>query len=283
MQPKSPLFISSIDLIAHATELFRTDDEKKFKFIILHLANSVELILKDKLISSGITIYTTNSNKTIGIWDCMKELGKLNIAIPERAFLELLIDDRNSIQHRFGFPNREAVYYYLSGIISFFKRFLKDEFAIELKEELAVYLDIAQLEFLGLEGSEILQLDKLKKFSIDLAIIQAFDYLQNTFSNLTKKGYNTSTSKYITPHSEFFVQFLEILIENKFANNISKAEILNLREIRNQVSHAHFDSKQKESTHKLNKAYKTSIELIKGLEKAKSVNFFENYDWDLLF
>lgn len=283
MQPKSPLFISSIDLIAHATELFRTDDEKKFKFIILHLANSVELILKDKLISSGITIYTTNSNKTIGIWDCMKELGKLNIAIPERAFLELLIDDRNSIQHRFGFPNREAVYYYLSGIISFFKRFLKDEFAIELKEELAVYLDIAQLEFLGLEGSEILQLDKLKKFSIDLAIIQAFDYLQNTFSNLTKKGYNTSTSKYITPRSEFFVQFLEILIENKFANNISKAEILNLREIRNQVSHAHFDSKQKESTHKLNKAYKTSIELIKGLEKAKSVNFFENYDWDLLF
>ena len=82
MEPKSPLFISSIELLAHSTELFRTDDEKKFKFIILHLANAVELILKDKLVSSGVTIYVANTNKTIGIWDCMKELGKLNVRCP---------------------------------------------------------------------------------------------------------------------------------------------------------------------------------------------------------
>lgn len=283
MQPKSPLFISSIELLAHSTELFRNDNDKKYKFIILHLANALELILKDKLVASGVTIYISNSNKTIGIWDCMKELGKLNIQIPERAFLELLIDDRNSIQHRFGFPNKEAVYYYLSGIISFFKRFLKDEFAIELKEELAVYLDIAQLEFLGLEGSEILQLDKLKKFSIDLAIIQAFGFLQNEFDSLSRKGYKTSSSKFMTPRSQFFEQFFEILIKNNFIFGINKFDILNLREVRNLLAHAHFDTTQEDSQLKLNNAYKTALELVKGLEKSKSSGFFDTFDWDLLF
>lgn len=283
MLPKSPLFISSIELLAHSTELFRADDEKKYKFIVLHLANAVELILKDKLVASGITIYVSNTNKTIGIWDCMKELGKLNILIPERAFLELLIDDRNSIQHRFGFPNKEAVYYYLSGIISFFKRFLKNEFEIELKEELAVYLDIAQLEFLGLEGSEILQLDKLRKFSIDLAIIQAYGYLQNEFDRLSRRGYKTSASRFVTPRSQFFEQFLEILIENNFVTGVVNSDILNLREVRNQLAHAHFNTTQKDSASKLNKAYKTALELVKGLEKSKSDGFFETYDWDILF
>lgn len=283
MQPKSPLFISSIELLAHSTELFRTDNDKKYKFIILHLANAVELILKDKLIASGITIYISNTNRTIGIWDCIKELGKMNILIPERAFLELLIDDRNSIQHRFGFPNKEAVYYYLSGIISFFKRFLKEEFEIELKEELTVYLDIPQLEFLGLEGSEILQLDKLKKFSIDLAIIQAFSFLQNEFDSLSRKGYKTSTSKFVTSRSQFFEQFLEILIDNNFVAEITKSDILNLREVRNQLVHAYFDTAAKDSTSKLNNAYKTALELVKGLEKSKSGGFFNTYDWDLLF
>lgn len=283
MQIKSPLFISSIELIAHSTELLNIDNEKKYKFVILHLANAVELILKDKLVSSGVTIYVANTNKTIGIWESMKELEKLKVTIPERAFLELLIDDRNSIQHRFGFPNKETVYYYLSGTINFFRRFLNDEYSIKLKEELAVYLDTAQLEFLGLEGSETLQLDKLKQFSIDLAIIQAYGYLQNEFSRISKKGYDESTSKYITPKSYFFEQFLDILVKNKFTNNISVDDIKNLREVRNQIAHAHFDSNQKGNKEKLNLAYRTASELVKGLDEAKTSGFFENYDWDILF
>jgi len=283
MLPKSPLFISAIELIAHSTELFKLNNERKYKFIILHLANSIELILKDKLVSLGTTIYVANTNKTIGIWDCMKELGKNNIQIPERAVLELLIDDRNSIQHRFGFPNKEAIYYYLSNVIFFFKRFLKDEYAIDLKDELSAYLDIAQLEFLGLEGDEVLQLDKLKNFSIELAINQALGYLQSEFDVLSRKGYKTSMSKYVTPRSDFFEHFLQLLIDNGFTDGVNAKDVSALKDVRNQIIHFRFDDTQKDSKQILNSTYKTGLELVKGLEKAKSEGFFDTFDWDTLF
>ena len=53
MSDSSPLFISSAELLIHSVELFRQVDERKYKFIILHLANAVELILQDRLIDAG--------------------------------------------------------------------------------------------------------------------------------------------------------------------------------------------------------------------------------------
>ena len=50
MSDKSPLFASAMELIAHATELYTHEKPRKDKFIILHLANSIELILKDRLV-----------------------------------------------------------------------------------------------------------------------------------------------------------------------------------------------------------------------------------------
>lgn len=52
MSDKSPLFVSASELLAHAVELYTEGNERKFKFVILHLA-AVELILKDRLIDSG--------------------------------------------------------------------------------------------------------------------------------------------------------------------------------------------------------------------------------------
>jgi hypothetical protein len=46
MSDKSPLFVSSLELIAHSAEIFAQKNSKKYKFIILHMANAVELILK---------------------------------------------------------------------------------------------------------------------------------------------------------------------------------------------------------------------------------------------
>lgn len=59
MSDKSPLFVSALELVAHATELYIAGQSKKYKFVILHLANSVELILKDCLIDHGVSIYKT--------------------------------------------------------------------------------------------------------------------------------------------------------------------------------------------------------------------------------
>jgi hypothetical protein len=50
-----------MELIAHAIELYRANKPRKFKFVILHLANSGELILKDLLIDQGESIYQPNN------------------------------------------------------------------------------------------------------------------------------------------------------------------------------------------------------------------------------
>ena len=73
----------------------------------------MELILKDRLIDHGVSIYVSKTSETISIWKAFEQLEKLNTIIPERPIIELLVDDRNTIQHRFGHPNAETAYYYL--------------------------------------------------------------------------------------------------------------------------------------------------------------------------
>lgn len=282
MKSKSPLFISSIELVAHSVELLRMNDDKKYKFIILHLANSIELIFKDKLINIGESIYLNNSNKTIGIWESIKELQKNEVDIPEKAILELLIDDRNTIQHRFGHPNKESIYFYLDNVVQFFKRFLKEEYKLEFKDELSVYLDIAQLEFLGLVGDERIQLDKLKNFSIDLAIIQGLGYLESEFWKLSRRGYKESVSRFVALHSDFLIPFLEILSEKGYIQGVSEEDVEFIKVVRNQLVHGQFDSSDFKSTENLNKAYKIVLKLVEGFDKAKKDGFFDEFDWDLV-
>ena len=69
MSDKSPLFVSASELLAHAIELYFEGMERKYKFVILHLANAIELILKDRIIDSGSSIYKSSSTTTISIWD----------------------------------------------------------------------------------------------------------------------------------------------------------------------------------------------------------------------
>ena len=55
MSEKSPLFISSMELLGHAVELLELDDDKKNKFIVMHLSNAVELLMKDRdIVISGV-------------------------------------------------------------------------------------------------------------------------------------------------------------------------------------------------------------------------------------
>ena len=119
MSDKSPLFVIASELLAHAIELYFEGAERKYKFVILHLANAIELILKDRIIDSGSSIYKGSSTTTINIWEAFTILDKAGVNTQERPIIELLIDDRNTIQHRFGFPNGDAVFYYLDQVLQF--------------------------------------------------------------------------------------------------------------------------------------------------------------------
>lgn len=272
---KSPLFVSAIELFAHATELYSEKNDRKYKFVILHLANSIELILKDKLVSKGKSIYNDKRpHLTIGIWDSFNKLQELDIAIPEKPIIELLIDDRNSIQHRFGFPNEETVYFYLKSIKDFFVRFLRDEYATVLSDELEPYLDEDNIVLLEIDKTKVGHLQKLKKLSPAMAILQSSDDIEKTIFNITKPFYKTLEVK--TSYGGILVrpaiQHLELLLYALLDAKIINAERLKLLKNKYQS----FNSTRNMIAHgKLDKLNNDSIELTfnHGLELLDEITF----------
>ncbi|SMC71324.1 hypothetical protein SAMN05660703_2347 [Cellulophaga tyrosinoxydans] len=281
---KSPLYVSAIELLAHATELYGEKNDRKFKFVILHLANSVELILKDKLLVEGKSIYSTkNQNLTIGIWESFKGLADLGIKIPEKPIIELLVDDRNTLQHRFGFPNEEAVYFYLTGTKDFFHRFLKDEYNSSLREELEVYLSKDNLELLGISKSELDHIKKLKDVSVEMAILQISGDIEKIGFDIIKPFRETKNTKDINIRRKLSMPMmysmnvlLRILNET---NELTEEEYIDLkskyhqfRDYRNQISHGRL--KKSVGKKKLEAVYEYGIELLKVLKNGMEKNVF---------
>ena len=127
MGEKSPLFHSSIELLAHAIEHFSQNTERDRKLVVLHLANATELILKDKLLDLGQSIYK-NPKETKTIYGVFEDLVNAGVVVPRKHILELLIDERNTIQHRFGSITDIMSAYYVENAIAFFDEFLQGEF-----------------------------------------------------------------------------------------------------------------------------------------------------------
>lgn len=149
MSEKSPLFISAIELVAHSVELLLSGNVRKNKFAILHLANSIELILKDLLVDHGTSIYQDKGKMTINVWAAFSYLEEHAITFPERPRLEMLIDDRNAIQHRFGYPDKETVLYYLSTVVTTMDRLMKEVYHLNAREIFSQYMQEEALTMIG--------------------------------------------------------------------------------------------------------------------------------------
>lgn len=290
---KSPLFVSSIELLAHATELFAEKNERKYKFVILHLANSVELILKDKLLTEGKSIYSTkNQNLTIGIWDSFKNLSDLGIQIPEKPVIELLVDDRNTLQHRFGFPNEEAVFFYLSSTKDFFKRFLKDEYNTSLSEELKIYLSNEKMQLLGIVKNELDHLNKLKEVSPEMAILQISSDIEKISYDVlkpyreTKNTKDQITRRKLSMPSMYSINYLlRVLLESKTITDeeyqVLKSKYHEFREFRNRISHGRLEKKVTKK--QLDQVYNNGIGLLKALKTSYEKEIFTHDRLDEAF
>src|SRR5690348_13016391 len=91
----SPLLRSAFEVLNHGLwHFFRSDTSTDMKFALLHVDQSIELILKECVRSAGKSIYK-NPKETITIWGAYEILAGINIAIPERPDLELLHEERN--------------------------------------------------------------------------------------------------------------------------------------------------------------------------------------------
>ena len=117
---------------------FRSDTSLDRKFALLHLDQAIELLLKERVRKSGTSIYKNNKKETISAWEAYEILANRGCKIPERADLELLHDDRNEIQHRYSTPSPETAVFHMENALRFTERFLKDEFAMDIRSVLSV-------------------------------------------------------------------------------------------------------------------------------------------------
>jgi HEPN domain-containing protein len=138
----SPLLRSAFEVLNHGLwHFFRSDTSTDMKFALLHIDQAVELILKECVRANGKSIYR-NPKETISIWGAYDILASLNIAIPEKADLEMLHEERNSIQHKYANLSAEDATFHIDNAMRFIRRFLKSALKIDIKDYVsAEYLD----------------------------------------------------------------------------------------------------------------------------------------------
>lgn len=186
MALESPLFQSSMELLGHSVTHFVGQEELDRKIFILHVCNAIELLLKDILLDTGKSIYKS-PKETVTIWGCIDELEKSGFQIPYKNKIELLIDERNALQHRFGSPNELTTIFYQAIAFQFFRDVLKSQYSVTLDEVLEQFSDKADLASLRVrEPSNDSELEKLRKLSSGhplAAFLAATSFLERTIRN----------------------------------------------------------------------------------------------------
>jgi hypothetical protein len=133
MPPLSPLLRSALEVLDHGLwHFFRSDTSTDMKFALLHVDQAIELLLKEKVRASGKSIYK-NPKETISVFGAYDILNTLGVAIPEKPDLELLHEERNSIQHKYATLSAEDAAFHVDKAMRFIKRFLNDELGIAIE------------------------------------------------------------------------------------------------------------------------------------------------------
>jgi hypothetical protein len=133
----SPLLRSAIEVLEHGLWHFlRSTTSIDMKFALLHVDQAIELLLKERVRSAGISIYKTPKEtiSVYGAYDIL--LNQLGCKIPEKADLELLHEERNNIQHKYANPSPEDAAFHVERAMGFIERFARDELGVEISDHI---------------------------------------------------------------------------------------------------------------------------------------------------
>jgi hypothetical protein len=105
---------TALELFVHAIEHYSGRTPKDCRLAVLHLAHAVELAAKSVLVKHNVPIYLDERRTmtTRGTFDKLGEIWGATPA-PHLARVELLIDERNAIQHRYGTIDDVTIDYHM--------------------------------------------------------------------------------------------------------------------------------------------------------------------------
>lgn len=123
-----PIMRAAVELLEHALEHVVAGGERDRRIAVLHLAQVVELAAKAALVSQNEPVYDKGGSKTLTVHQALDRVeGIRNDRLPARARVELLIDERNAIQHRYGALDAETLQYHVESVLILFGT-VTDEF-----------------------------------------------------------------------------------------------------------------------------------------------------------
>jgi hypothetical protein len=132
---QSPMLKHAIESFEHGLEHYLDGTERSRKFALLHIDHSIELMIKEKCVLLGKSIFKSDGT-TLGVHEAFNSLKKENVAIPEQPRLEDLHDLRNTIQHKGLVPDSLTAQFHVEIAYEFVKRFLQTEIGISLHDAL---------------------------------------------------------------------------------------------------------------------------------------------------
>lgn len=248
MSEKSPLFISAMELLGHAVELFEQKTAKKNKFIVLHLSNAIELLLKDMVIDLGDSIFENNGKATINIWSAFRVLESHGMTFPKKPQIEILIDDRNIVQHKFGYPSEESVVYYLDIVVDVFRDCISQRYGAEFDDIAPSYVSQTGLVLLGVNPkSDLAKADAIAKYDILSGVAMAYGVLEDKVSQLL--GHQTDVRPIMIWHDRRFFRLLKEVKPGDLDGETPAAYFDSIRKLRNVAVHRqHHDTDSMEPT-----------------------------------
>ena len=237
-----------MELLGHSITHFNGIGELDRKLLILHLANAIELILKDVLLDLGESIYK-NPKETVTAVGCMETLKARAFAIPFHNKIELLFDERNALQHRFGSPNELTAIFYMNISVEFFRDVLRNHYRQDFDEVIAQFTPEKDLAvFLMRKPANESELEKLKKLSKVHplgALLSVTAYLEGKTAEFTKGiGLDQNKMGYHGPWLNLSAVYL-----NRFGIDVPvdvASDMEDIRRMRNYAAHGRKDPTKEE-------------------------------------
>ena len=129
MAQTSPILRFALEVLHHALENYATDTPRHRKMAVLNLAQAVELSIKAALVENNVPIYE-KGGRTIVIHDALIALARLWSVerLEYHARIELLVDERNAIQHRYGTVDDVSLDYHMETTFGTLRAVLAQEF-----------------------------------------------------------------------------------------------------------------------------------------------------------
>ena len=136
MLQRSPILRFALEVLQHALECYCRENSRDKKMATLHLALSIELSVKAALVEKNVSIYEKSGNRTINPHEALTQLAKAwsMERIEKHSQIELLIDERNAIQHRYASVDDITLDYHMQTTFDVLSNILKIEFDTELED-----------------------------------------------------------------------------------------------------------------------------------------------------